>query len=98
LINDGQFSYTYDSANRLTQIDDGTFTTEYLYNGDGVRIAQIEDGGLGRVKACPEPFLRQDKLRRREAGGRMNFCFRLCFSVYKPRIVLNAFSIFSRWG
>jgi hypothetical protein len=47
-----------------------TFTTEYLYNGDGICIAQIEDGWFGRMKACLESLLRQDKLRRRAEGGR----------------------------
>ncbi|MCQ3979337.1 MAG: hypothetical protein DPW09_38445 [Anaerolineae bacterium] len=44
LLNDGLFSYTYDSANRLTQVVSGTLTTAYVYNGDGVRVAQIQDG------------------------------------------------------
>jgi RHS repeat-associated protein len=44
LLDDGLFSYTYDTANRLTQVVSDTLTTEYIYNGDGVRIAQIQDG------------------------------------------------------
>ncbi|MBN1995898.1 MAG: hypothetical protein JW953_24645 [Anaerolineae bacterium] len=42
MTNDGVFDYTYDSANRLTRVGDRTFTTEYIYNGDGARVAQIE--------------------------------------------------------
>jgi hypothetical protein len=36
LLFDGMRSYTYDHANRLTQIT-GTLTTQYAYNGDGAR-------------------------------------------------------------
>jgi RHS repeat-associated protein len=44
LLNDGQYSYSYDSANRLSRIEDGISTLQYLYNGDGVRVAEIMDG------------------------------------------------------
>ncbi len=44
LLSDGVYSYTYDVANRLTQVTDGSFTSEYVYNGDGVRVASIADG------------------------------------------------------
>ena len=32
------------STNQPTEITAGTLTTEYEYNGDGTRIAQIADG------------------------------------------------------
>jgi hypothetical protein len=44
LLSDGTYSYAYDAPNRLKQVSDGTLTSEYVYNGDGVRVAQIEDG------------------------------------------------------
>ncbi|MHC1781852.1 MAG: RHS repeat domain-containing protein [Anaerolineaceae bacterium] len=44
LLNDGQRQYSYDPANRLTALVEGEDTTYYLYNGQGDRIAQIEDG------------------------------------------------------
>jgi RHS repeat-associated protein len=36
--------YTYDSLNRLTQVTDGTQTTQYIYNGLGHRVGKIVDG------------------------------------------------------
>ena len=44
LLSDGTYTYTYDTANRLVELADGISTKTYEYNGDGVRIAQIEDG------------------------------------------------------
>ena len=44
LLSDGTYTYTYDSANRLIQLVDTISTKAYEYNGDGVRVAQIEDG------------------------------------------------------
>ncbi len=44
LLSDGVYTYTYDTANRLTQMADGLSTIEYRYNGDGVRVAEIVDG------------------------------------------------------
>ncbi|MHC1781850.1 MAG: RHS repeat domain-containing protein [Anaerolineaceae bacterium] len=44
LLNDGQRQYSYNPANRLTALVEGEDTTYYLYNGQGDRIAQIEDG------------------------------------------------------
>lgn len=44
LLDDGQNTYDYDSANRLVEVDDGISTIDYIYNGDGVRTAQIVDG------------------------------------------------------
>ena len=37
-------SYTYDHANRLTQVVSGTLTTQYAYNGDGVRTSKTVAG------------------------------------------------------
>jgi len=35
LLGDGTRTFTYDTANRLTQVVSGTLTTEYTYAGDG---------------------------------------------------------------
>jgi RHS repeat-associated protein len=37
-------SYTYDHANRLTQVVSGTLTTQFTYNGAGDRVAKTVDG------------------------------------------------------
>jgi len=37
-------SYSYDHANRLTQVVSGTLTTQYAYNGDGVRTSKTVGG------------------------------------------------------
>jgi RHS repeat-associated protein len=44
LLSDGAYDYAYDAANRLTQVSGGSFTTQYVYNGDGARVAGIADG------------------------------------------------------
>jgi RHS repeat-associated protein len=44
LLDDGEYTYSYDTANRLTGLADGVSTMSYVYNGDGVRVAQIVDG------------------------------------------------------
>ncbi|MCB0032698.1 MAG: hypothetical protein KDE51_01660, partial [Anaerolineales bacterium] len=46
LLNDGEFSYSYDSANRLKTMQDvaAVSLTSYAYNGDGVRVLQNMDG------------------------------------------------------
>jgi YD repeat-containing protein len=44
LTSDGVRSYSYDHANRLTHVVSGTLTTQYVYNGDGVRISQTVAG------------------------------------------------------
>jgi RHS repeat-associated protein len=44
LLNDGVSTYTYDHANRLTQVANGTLTTEFTYNGQGDRAAKTVDG------------------------------------------------------
>ncbi|HUW96179.1 MAG TPA: hypothetical protein VMW58_10365 [Anaerolineae bacterium] len=35
-------SYTYDRANRLTQVSEGSLSTQFAYNGDGVRTSETE--------------------------------------------------------
>jgi RHS repeat-associated protein len=44
LLSDGLRTYTYDHANRLTQVVSGTLTTEFAYNGAGDRVAKTVDG------------------------------------------------------
>lgn len=40
----GSRTFTYDSANRLTSVVGGGLTTQFKYNGDGDRLAQIVAG------------------------------------------------------
>ncbi len=42
LTSDGVRTYDYDHANRLTQVTD-SLTTQFAYNGDGVRISKTVD-------------------------------------------------------
>jgi RHS repeat-associated protein len=44
VINDGTFTYTYDSENRLIQVTNGTDVITYGYDGDGRRISQTVNG------------------------------------------------------
>lgn len=44
LLNDGVRAYGYDAANRLTSLIQGGTTTQFMYNGDGDRLAQIING------------------------------------------------------
>jgi RHS repeat-associated protein len=44
LVWDGVFSYTYDAANRLVEVTNGITAVEYVYNGDGRRVAQVVGG------------------------------------------------------
>ncbi len=44
LLDDGQRTFTYNSANQLTQVVSGTLTTQYAYSGDGVRRSQTANG------------------------------------------------------
>jgi YD repeat-containing protein len=44
LLNDGVSTYTYDHANRLTQVANGTLATEFTYNGVGDRVAKTVEG------------------------------------------------------
>jgi RHS repeat-associated protein len=37
-------SYSYDHANRLTQVTEGSVTTQFAYNGDGVRTSKTVAG------------------------------------------------------
>ena len=41
-------SYTYDRANRLTQVSEGSLSTQFAYNGDGVRVLKTSGGGTTR--------------------------------------------------
>ena len=44
LTSDGVRSYAYDHANRLTQVSEGSLTTQFAYNGDGVRTSKTIAG------------------------------------------------------
>jgi YD repeat-containing protein len=46
LTNDGVRSYSYDHANRLTQVTEGPLTTQFAYNGDGARISKTVGGHI----------------------------------------------------
>jgi len=41
---DGNFTYTYDADNRLTQVTNGIDTITYEYDGEGRRITQTKNG------------------------------------------------------
>ncbi len=45
LTSDGVRDYDYDRANRLTQVTGSPLTTQFAYNGDGVRISKTVDAG-----------------------------------------------------
>ncbi|NIN66910.1 MAG: hypothetical protein GTO63_19890, partial [Anaerolineae bacterium] len=40
LLSDGVRTYQYDHANRLKQVTEGSLTTQFAYNGDGVRVGK----------------------------------------------------------
>src|SRR3990172_2816804 len=44
IIDDGTFTYTYDSENRLIQVTNGVDVTTYEYDGDGRRIKRVTNG------------------------------------------------------
>jgi len=44
MIDDGTFTYTYDSENRLIQVTNGADVITYGYDGDGRRISQTING------------------------------------------------------
>jgi YD repeat-containing protein len=44
LVSDGEKTYTYNQANRLTDLTDGTTTYQFNYNGDGTRLRQVAAG------------------------------------------------------
>ena len=44
LVNDGAKTYTYNQANRLTDLTQGATTFQFNYNGDGARLRQIIAG------------------------------------------------------
>jgi hypothetical protein len=46
LIYDGTNTYTWDRANRLAQLSDGTDLYTYFYNGDGNRVSQSKNTTL----------------------------------------------------
>ena len=59
LLNDGPRSYSYDHANRLTQVVSGTLTTQFTYNGAGDRVAKTVDGVETRYTLDPAAGLTQ---------------------------------------
>ena len=60
MTSDGVNSYTsYDRANRLLQVTDGTNTTTYSYDGLGNRISQDVNGLLTRYLLDMQPGLTQ---------------------------------------
>jgi YD repeat-containing protein len=44
LTSDGVRSYSYDHSNRLTQVTEGSLTTQFAYNGDGIRTSKTVAG------------------------------------------------------
>ena len=44
LLNDGEKSYTYDQANRLTNVSANGLNWSASYNGDGARLRQVSNG------------------------------------------------------
>jgi hypothetical protein len=50
LINDGSATYAYDFENRLISTTLGGVSTQFVYNGDGIRLRLIEAGTLGFVQ------------------------------------------------
>jgi RHS repeat-associated protein len=44
LLNDGQYTYHYDFANRLSAVEKGTYNASYAYNGLGDRVRQTANG------------------------------------------------------
>jgi RHS repeat-associated protein len=44
LLDDGARTFTYNTANQLTGVTTGAATTQFEYNGDGDRVAQVVDG------------------------------------------------------
>ncbi|HSJ53123.1 MAG TPA: RHS repeat-associated core domain-containing protein, partial [Anaerolineae bacterium] len=44
LLDDGVRTYEYDHANRLIEVVSSTFTTTFVYNGDGHRVTKSENG------------------------------------------------------
>ncbi len=46
LVDDGTFTYTYNTAGRMVQAESITVTLVYTYNADGLRVAQSVDGDV----------------------------------------------------
>jgi YD repeat-containing protein len=44
LLTDGEYTYTYDSANRLVGISKTDTSGSYAYNGNGDRLQETENG------------------------------------------------------
>ncbi len=44
LLTDGEYTYTYDSANRLVGVSKADTSVSYAYNGNGDRLQQTENG------------------------------------------------------
>ncbi len=44
LLSDGEYTYTFDSANRLTGVTKAEPVVSYRYNGNGDRLQQTVDG------------------------------------------------------
>jgi RHS repeat-associated protein len=40
LLSDGQLTYTWDSANRLKTVNNGSYNTHFAYNGDNNRVSK----------------------------------------------------------
>ncbi|MDY7042332.1 MAG: type IV secretion protein Rhs, partial [Chloroflexota bacterium] len=53
LLSDGSRTFQYDYANRLTQVVSGTLTTEFVYNGNGHRVAKTVNGSETRYTLDP---------------------------------------------
>ncbi len=64
LVSDGEKTYTYNQANRLTELTDGTTTYQFNYNGDGARLWQVIAGvptTYTQDLAAPLPVVLQSK-------------------------------------
>lgn len=65
LLSDGARTFTYDGANRLTQVVSGTLTTQFTYNGDGGRVTKTVGGTQTRYTSPPS----SSRLPPRARGG-----------------------------
>ena len=65
-------SYTYDHANRLTQVTEGAQTTQFACNGDGVRTSKTVDSATTQcvldLAATLPVVMSDDELRPLERG------------------------------
>jgi RHS repeat-associated protein len=53
LLSDGARTYAYGTSNRLTSVISGAVTTQFEYNGDGDRIAQVIGGSRTDYRLDP---------------------------------------------